>query len=1094
MVGSPASVTPTTSPSSPSFFSSLMDVDSTEQQLTPIERCERAVSAWQATGGEEHIARLVQGVTNKDFTLLNIIKALGPALTAEEGDHRSRGVELLSAVLERCPPERLDKHSTHVLLTFYEQKLDDSDTVIPALHGLLSLVSLPTFTASDATTLFQSLVQHVNMKAHVQSTRYIVFRILDTLVAKYREGKRIIFHRICIRLMSEVVLKGLEDEFLRKYVSLVEGEKDPRNLLLAFSIDRVVLIEWEVKSYIEDFFDVTFCYFPITFKPPPNDSYKISTDDLKTALRACLSASPFFGTLAVPIFMEKLAATTASVKQDVLQTMSICLPVYGSAVARNFGSTIWDAVKIEIFQPIDAETEKAALEATSALVRTLPSADDNSPAPLVSSIVSECIEILKEPEKNKAQHAVKVLSALLRTTAGIRSLVVGQSIPHLIKLYLDPAEASQRSHIVLQLSNLLLTLQEVYSGDIASASYVQEHVLEAHKDELLGVISSSVKVADTRMAALSGTSHLVQIQGLLTEEELGYLVQHINELLEPSSDLQDLKNVLLNLLTTISKTNAPLVERTTLPLLFGNLPDSAPAADAKVERASYQRTLKCLSTLCLQQALFETLVIRLSTKLELVCSEFPRLAEGKENHEVTTLREHNAAYAHSLLLTLEDALDFKIDSKLDADIPKYIDRLVPRLYALCTEGATSPKPSLALANDVRLIEAASGVILRIVRCNTSARQSQFLAGLITAFQTGNFGPLTNGQNSGTESVIPPPLQLNSSELSRNLVILLAPPIISLRKDVQLPVDDSPKFLQDLLNWGIADNVTLPQSTAGFQIASTILNKHLENLAVFVETSLPTFWAAAVSPTADVSKRKGGIEAWTWTTKALLVRNDKRAENFVEDIFGLLGDESVGWDAARAIGMLAKDEETLSKSNYAVVKLFHVQKYAAKVLPLILAGCKDASEPTRRTAYLAALTTLVKYLPQSMYMHEITTLMPLFILGLDLPEVEMRANVIEALVTLASETDASQEGPLAEHVSTVISALIKNALPAEMTSSRLRVAALKCLAILPQSVSYERLHPYKSNVLRQLGKALDDRNRGVRKVAVDAREAWFITKA
>ncbi|KAG9001211.1 hypothetical protein FRB90_011657 [Tulasnella sp. 427] len=1062
MVGSLASVTPPTSPSSPSFFSSLMDVDSIEQQLTPIERCERAVSAWQATGGEEHIARLVQGVTNRDFTLLNIIKALGPALTAEEGDHRSRGIELLSAVLERCPPERLDKHSTHVLLTFYEQKLDDSDTVIPALHGLLSLVSLPTFTPSDAATLFQALVQHVNMKAHVQSTRYIVFRILDTLVAKYREGK---------------LLKGLGDEFPRKYVSLVEGEKDPRNLLLAFSIDRVVLIEWEVKSYIEDFFDVTFCYFPITFKPPPNDPYKISTDDLKTALRSCLSASPFFGTLAVPIFMEKLAATTASVKQDVLQTMSICLPVYGSAVARNFGSTIWDAVKIEIFQPIDAETEKAALEATSALVRTLPSADDNSPAPLVSSIVSECIEILKEPEKNKAQHAVKVLSALLRTTAGIRSLVVGQSIPHLIKLYLDPAEASQRSHIVLQLSNLLLTLQEVYSGDIASTSYAQEHVLEAHKDELLGVISSSVKVADTRMAALSGTSHLVQIQGLLTDEELGYLVQHINELLEPSSDLQDLKNVLLNLLTTISKTNAPLVEQTTLPLLFGNLPDSAPAADAKAERASYQRTLKCLSTLCLQQALFETLVIRLSTKLELVCSEFPRLAEGKEDHEVTTLREHNAAYAHSLLLTLEDALDFKIDSKLDADIPKYIDRLVPRLYALCVEGATSPKPSLALATDVRLIEAASGVILRIVRCNTSARQSQFLAGLITAFQTGNFGPLTNGQVSGTEAVTPPPLQVSAS-----------------RKDVQLPVDDVPKFLQDLLNWGIADNVTPPQSTAGFQIAASILNKHLENLPVFVETSLPTFWAAVVSPTADVNKRKGGIEAWTWTTKALLVRNDKRAENFIENIFGLLGDESVGWDAARAIGMLAKDEETLSKSNYAVVKLFHVQKYAAKVLPLILAGCKGASEPTRRTAYLAALTTLVKYLPQSMYMHEITTLMPLFILGLDLPEVEMRANVIEALVTLASETDASQEGPLAEHVSTVISALIKNALPAEMTSSRLRVAALKCLAILAQSVSYERLHPYKSNVLRQLGKALDDRNRGVRKVAVDAREAWFIMKA
>ncbi|KIO16935.1 hypothetical protein M407DRAFT_180078 [Tulasnella calospora MUT 4182] len=342
--------------------------------------------------------------------------------------------------------------------------------------------------------------------------------------------------------------------------------------------------------------------------------------------------------------------------------------------------------------------------------------------------------------------------------------------------------------------------------------------------------------------------------------------------------------------------------------------------------------------------------------------------------------------------------------------------------------------------------------------------------------------------------MPAPLQINAPETSRNLVTLFAAPIVGLRKDVILPVDDLPKFLQHILDWGTTENATPIQSTAAFQIVSTVLNKQLESLSAFVETLLPTFWSTEVAPASlDPNKRKRGIEAWTWTAKALLVRNDKRAESFVENLFGLLGDTSVNWDAAKAIGRLAKDEETLSKPNYAVIKLFHAQKYAAKVLPSILTGYKDTSDPVRKTAYLAALTTLVKYLPQSMYMHQMTTLMPLFILGLDLPEVEMRANVIEALVTLASETDASEAGALAEHVSTVINALTKNALPDEMTSTRLRVAALKCLGILPQAVSYERLHPYTSNVLRQLGRALDDRSRPVRKVAVDAREVWFTMK-
>ena len=48
-----------------------------------------------------------------------------------------------------------------------------------------------------------------------------------------------------------VALKGLGDEFVRGYMSLAEGEKDPRNLLLAFAIDKVLLIEFDSVKFIE---------------------------------------------------------------------------------------------------------------------------------------------------------------------------------------------------------------------------------------------------------------------------------------------------------------------------------------------------------------------------------------------------------------------------------------------------------------------------------------------------------------------------------------------------------------------------------------------------------------------------------------------------------------------------------------------------------------------------------------------------------------------------------------------------------------------------------------------------------------------------
>jgi DNA repair/transcription protein MET18/MMS19 len=40
-------------------------------------------------------------------------------------------------------------------------------------------------------------------------------------------------------------------EFLSGYATLVEGEKDPRNLMTAFAIARVILIEFDTADHIE---------------------------------------------------------------------------------------------------------------------------------------------------------------------------------------------------------------------------------------------------------------------------------------------------------------------------------------------------------------------------------------------------------------------------------------------------------------------------------------------------------------------------------------------------------------------------------------------------------------------------------------------------------------------------------------------------------------------------------------------------------------------------------------------------------------------------------------------------------------------------
>lgn len=125
----------------------------------------------------------------------------------------------------------------------------------------------------------------IKLQLHPQSTRFLVYSLLDALMSR-----------------SRAALKRLGREFIKGYAALAEGEKDPRNLMMSFSIIRVVLVEFDIEGCIDvryawpsvhsgliatqDLFDVTFCYFPITFTPPADDPYGISSEDLVVALRS----------------------------------------------------------------------------------------------------------------------------------------------------------------------------------------------------------------------------------------------------------------------------------------------------------------------------------------------------------------------------------------------------------------------------------------------------------------------------------------------------------------------------------------------------------------------------------------------------------------------------------------------------------------------------------------------------------------------------------------------------------------------------------------------------------------------------------------
>ena len=68
----------------------------------------------------------------------------------------------------------------------------------------------------------------------VQAVRYLYYQLLDKLLDRHRSA-----------------LKSLGNDFITGYIHTIQGEKDPRNLMLVFGMNRVILIEFQTESHTD---------------------------------------------------------------------------------------------------------------------------------------------------------------------------------------------------------------------------------------------------------------------------------------------------------------------------------------------------------------------------------------------------------------------------------------------------------------------------------------------------------------------------------------------------------------------------------------------------------------------------------------------------------------------------------------------------------------------------------------------------------------------------------------------------------------------------------------------------------------------------
>ena len=78
------------------------------------------------------------------------------------------------------------------------------------------------------------LISFQDLQLRPQSQRLGILELLHDLMSNHRSA-----------------LKELENEFVIGITDLVSGEKDPRNLMIIFSILKAVIVEWDISGYTE---------------------------------------------------------------------------------------------------------------------------------------------------------------------------------------------------------------------------------------------------------------------------------------------------------------------------------------------------------------------------------------------------------------------------------------------------------------------------------------------------------------------------------------------------------------------------------------------------------------------------------------------------------------------------------------------------------------------------------------------------------------------------------------------------------------------------------------------------------------------------
>ncbi|KAJ5124909.1 uncharacterized protein N7515_008734 [Penicillium bovifimosum] len=1020
---------------------------------------------------------IAQDVESRKVTLIDTVQSLGEYINDEDPILRGKAVSYLTAVIQALSPKYLTRQQIQVLTTFFCDRIEDGG----AVAGLRTLQGLDRFNKFLATEVAQALFSNFqDLQSRSQTQRFHVYQLLNDLMSN---------HRAAMRDMGDISLLGVVD--------LMTGEKDPRNLMIVFSILKVVMVEWDISNHVETLFDSVYNYFPITFRPPPNDPYGITAQDLKGRLQDCISSTRHFAPHAIPALLEKLDSTSPNVKKDALNTLIACIQSYDPDTVSKFSVTVWGVLKFEILNAQEEFLSQSSLEALQLIAKRLSEGvtEVSQELPLakyLDPITKECNEQLQEPQHKQAKPCQSILNCVSAASPVSFVLVVQKVVAPIFTLYQEADGIVKQRALLETLNGLFEAATNVFGQWTTRGGEVAlDNPLLEFKDQFSDVFGQALMGAakeevSFRVTALKGFLRLSTLRDFFQENEIGLFVQYLDEILlkEESVGRDDLKKEAIAALSEISKHKPRLIIDITFPAFVATLPEEAEEGSDE----SYLPTLETLAQISVERDIFETLFRRLFSKLTILLQK---------------PQPGSVAYPRAILVTLLYVMQQR-DMAQDPSVDLYFDKIV---IGLCRNVAASAsgKANNRILNDPTVLDTLGRLCNLIVRSVSLQKQEKVAENVYSLFSTPE------------EFASIPFAQTTTPDQERTIIIstyLLA----GISKDCSNRIPhtnpEMSALLSDLVRRSIS--TTEPASHQAYlRHLALLVNKFLTKEHLSIAENLFTTLFQTQDPAGSLNPPT--IRTIFWLSKALILRLAPTTTNIITTLLTLLSspDPQTSTTSSQSFTLLLSDDDIISPTNGANIRLLSRQRLFTTVIPLIssrirevnIAGT-DTTPSHIKPAHLTALAGILSTIPTALVMPELPTLLPLLLQSLDLQtadSVAVRTATLNTLAVIIRDNGVAvidQCGHVNSLVTRLLKTTVTNPGPGAVNSPRLRAEALKCLNLLathqvPGAANNARappgvspLLPVKKQVLLALRAVLDDPKRDVRKAAVDARGAWL----